>query len=236
MSSITVLGLDSALTGCSVALIARSELLAERRWLGERGQAESLLPLVEETMAAAATAFTALDLIAVTVGPGAFTGLRIGLAAALGLSLGTDRPLAGVTTLEAVAAATNPEERSGRTLVVALETKRQDLYLQCFDRDLAALSEPAAVAALRFAAWVPAGKLVLAGDGAARLAGSLSGRDVAISAAAGVPEAARVARIAAFRHGTPAARRGVPLYLRAPDVSLPAASLVAPIMPAGAAG
>src|SRR5258708_34246540 len=115
MSSITVLGLDSALTGCSVALIARGELLAERRRLGERGQAESLLPLVEETMAAATTAFTALDLIAVTVGPGAFTGLRIGLASAPGLSLATDPPLAGVPPLESVAAATHPDEPVRRT-------------------------------------------------------------------------------------------------------------------------
>ena len=132
MSSMTVLGLDSAMTGCSVALIERGRLKAERSRPDERGQAEILLPMVEETMAAAESGFEALDLIAVTVGPGAFTGLRIGLAAARGLALAANRPVAGVTTLEAVAAATEAGERRGRTLVVALETKRRDLYLQRF--------------------------------------------------------------------------------------------------------
>ena len=220
MSSMTVLGLDSAMTGCSVALIERGRLKAERSRPDERGQAEILLPMVEETMAAAESGFEALDLIAVTVGPGAFTGLRIGLAAARGLALAANRPVAGVTTLEAVAAATEAGERRGRTLVVALETKRRDLYLQRFADAFEADGEARAVEPAEFASWAPAGALLLAGDGAPRLAESLAGRDLAISAARR-PEARLVAAIAAGRHGTKRALAPEPLYLRPPDVSLP---------------
>jgi tRNA threonylcarbamoyladenosine biosynthesis protein TsaB len=221
MSSMLVLGLDSAMTGCSVALVLDGRLKAERRSAEERGQAAILLPLIEETMAAAEASFEALDLIAVTVGPGGFTGLRIGLAAAHGIAIGAARPVAGVTTLEAVAAATTAAERAGRTLVVALETKRRDLYLQAFGPALEPLVEPEAVEPEGFAAALPEGPLLLAGDGAARLAQALAGADVRLSGAPGIPDAAAVARIAGGRHGTAAARAGTPLYLRAPDVTLP---------------
>ncbi|MBI1779241.1 MAG: tRNA (adenosine(37)-N6)-threonylcarbamoyltransferase complex dimerization subunit type 1 TsaB [Proteobacteria bacterium] len=224
MSSITVLGLDSALSGCSVALVAAGQLKAERHQAGERGQAECLLPMIEATMAAATIGFPALDLIAVTIGPGAFTGLRIGLAAAHGLALGAKRPVAGVTTLEAVAAATEAALRRGRTLVVALETKRRDLYLQAFTPALQPLTEPQAVAPERFEAWAPSGPLLIAGDGADRLAASLRGRAFSIAEGVRLPEAALVARIAALRHGSDAARPGTPLYLHAPDVTMPTAA------------
>ncbi|MBM3550144.1 MAG: tRNA (adenosine(37)-N6)-threonylcarbamoyltransferase complex dimerization subunit type 1 TsaB [Alphaproteobacteria bacterium] len=213
-----VLAIDAALAACSAAVLVDGEIVAERFEAMARGHAERLLPMVRETMSAAGLGFESVGLIAVTIGPGHFTGLRVGLAAAQGLSLASNRPLAGVTTLEAVAAAASADG----PLTVALESKRADLYLQLFANG-EALSEPLAMLPDQLAtfAW-PEGEIALAGDGAARLA--------PILAAAGrnsrrlgpdVPNAATVARIAAARHTTAAARSAEPLYLRPPDVTFP---------------
>jgi len=215
-----VLAIDSALAACSVAVLAEGRITAERREAMTRGHAERLLPMVREIMAEAGLAFDALDLIAVTVGPGHFTGLRVGLAAAQGIALATDRPLAGVTTLEAVAAATPIVDEP---LVVALESKRADLYLQVFGGGRP-LSVPMAMTPEDAVKALPPGPLALAGDGATRLMPVLTaaGRSVRRIGPDG-PDAATVARIAASRHGTAAALPPLPLYLRPPDVTLPKA-------------
>jgi tRNA threonylcarbamoyladenosine biosynthesis protein TsaB len=213
-----VLAIDAALAACSAAVLVDGRIAAERFEAMARGHAERLLPMVREVISASGLGFAALDLIAVSVGPGHFTGLRVGLAAAQGLSLALDRPLAGVTTLEAVAAAAG---ESG-PLAVALESKRADLYLQLFVGGRA-LSEPAAMLPDRLLEldW-PKDGIALAGDGAARLAPVLdaAGRQWRRVRPDG-PDAATIARIAAGRHGTEAVRAAEPLYLRPPDVTLP---------------
>jgi tRNA threonylcarbamoyladenosine biosynthesis protein TsaB len=98
-----VLGLDSALTACSAALWQDGEILARRMEVMPRGQSEALMPMAVAVMGEADLAFEELDRLGVTVGPGSFTGLRIGLAAARGMAVALRLPLVGVTTLEAVA-------------------------------------------------------------------------------------------------------------------------------------
>jgi tRNA threonylcarbamoyladenosine biosynthesis protein TsaB len=212
-----VLAIDAALAACSVAVLAEGEIAAHRFEAMARGHAERLLPMVRDVMAAAGLGFEALELIAVTIGPGHFTGLRVGLAAAQGLSLALDRPLAGVTTLEAVAAAAGEDG----PLAVALESKRVDLYLQVFSgsRAVTEATSQTAEQLLQFP-WPP-GVIAIAGDGAPRLAPILAaaGRRSRVIGPEG-PDAATVAHLAARRHGTPAARAAEPLYLRQPDVTL----------------
>ncbi len=217
-----VLAIDAALAACSAAVLVDGGVVAHRLEAMARGHAERLLPMVRETMAKAGLGFDALDLIAVTVGPGHFTGLRVGLAAAQGLALAVGRPLAGVTTLEAIAAAAP----AGATpLVVALESKRADLYLQVFVGGRP-FGVPAALTPEAFAATkLPPGALALAGDGAARLEPVLAAAGRTIRRVGpDAPDAATVARLAAGRHGTSAALAAAPLYLRPPDVTLPTAS------------
>jgi tRNA threonylcarbamoyladenosine biosynthesis protein TsaB len=219
---VSALALDSAGQGCSAAVVADGRLLARRFAAMERGQAEALLPMVSEVLAEAGRPLASLDLIAVTIGPGAFTGLRIGLAAARGLALASGLPLFGITSFEAVAAQVAPGERAGRTLVVALDSKRAEIYLQSFGAAGEPLGEGALAAAADWPKAVPEGPLVLAGDAAARLAGALAGRDVALAAGPGLADAADVARLAAaaWRPGLrPPPPR--PLYLRAPDTTAP---------------
>ncbi|MEE8393963.1 MAG: tRNA (adenosine(37)-N6)-threonylcarbamoyltransferase complex dimerization subunit type 1 TsaB [Rhodospirillales bacterium] len=218
-----VLALDTAMTACSSALWRDGEVCARRFEMMERGQSEALIPMVREVMDEAGCGFPDIDLLAVTVGPGAFTGLRIGLSAARGMALACGLPCLGVTTLEAVANGVERDERAARTLLVALDSKRDDVYAQAFDENLAALGQPSALAADGLGAMALSGPLLVAGNAAEKAAEALSrsGFEVAISAASGVPDAAVAAAIAAVRW-----RPGdelsppEPLYLRPPDVTV----------------
>ncbi len=182
--------------------------------------------MIQEVMSEAALDFAALDAIAVTLGPGGFTGVRIGLATARALALASGRPLVGQSSFATVAAAVPDVERQGRQLAVLLDAKRSDLYLQVFGPDLAPLGGPACVAPADLNRRLPPGRLVLAGDAVAQglsgLAESLNDRFL-ISEAPGHADAAVLAELAA---GLPLPEPGAPLprplYLRPPDVTRPA--------------
>lgn len=216
-----VLGLDSATGACSAAWWRQGRIVARRFAVMARGQSETLMTMAAAVAAEAEPAakypFDRLDLIAVTVGPGAFTGLRIGLAAAQGLTLATGAALVGVTTLEAVAAGLAPERRT-RHLAVALETKRLDIYWQVFNPALEPLTEPAAATAGAIrTALAGYGGVTLFGDAAERI--DTDGLDVTRADGPGLPDAAEVAALAAAR-GLGKGRPAVPLYLRPPDVTM----------------
>lgn len=176
------------------------------------------MPMIVETMAEAGVAWDDLSLIGVTVGPGTFTGIRIGLAAARGMALAGPIALAGVGTLEAIAFGVPAASRRGRTVLAAVDSKREDLFFQAFDESLTPLSEPfsASPSAIpgRFA-----GPLLVAGDAAPLVLPSLS--DAVAAAEPCFPDARVVAELALLRHQQGRALAAVPLYLRAPDVTLP---------------
>jgi tRNA threonylcarbamoyladenosine biosynthesis protein TsaB len=222
-----VLALDAAGCACSVAVAAGDALLASARHEAMHGQAERLMPLVNCTMRTAGLAAAALDLIAVTVGPGSFTGIRAGLAAARGIALGIGKSLLGVTGFEAVAARpTLFAADADCVLLVALESRREDLYAQLFDRRRRPWGEPIAVMPARLARTVSAvaGEvpLLIAGDAAARAAQALS-RHFSVSIVAdSAPDAAGVWQAALSRWREGAREDGArPLYLRPPGVTLP---------------
>ena len=199
-----ILSLDTALAACSAALWRDGAVAAGRFTPMDRGQSEALMPMVLDVLTEAGTGFADIDLVAVTIGPGAFTGLRIGLAAARGLALAAGLPCMGVSTLEAVAAGVVAAERNAGSVLVVLETKRADVYAQSFDGDLNSLDAPRAVIpeglidtlSLGVAEGHPVapGPLVVAGDAAPRVAAVLgdAGVAVSLSAAPGLPDAAVV--------------------------------------------
>lgn len=216
-----VLGLDSAGGQCAVAVLDDERVASARAEAMTRGQAERLMPLIAETLGAAAVAPAALDLIAVTTGPGSFTGIRIGLAAARGLALATGRPAVGVGVLDAYAAAVPAAARQARTLIVAVESKREEFYLQAFTAEGAALAPPAQIHPRDLAAGLPSGPLLLAGDAAARLQARLAGHDIVMASGVYAVDAVWVARLGRALADGGAIEPPRPFYLRAPDTTTP---------------
>lgn len=211
-----LLALDSASTACSAAVLVDGAVVAERFAAMDRGQAEALVPMIADVLAAAAVEATALAGVAVTVGPGAFTGVRIGLAAARGLALAAGIPCIGITTLEAVAEPALRELGAGETLVAVIESKRAELFLQAFDAALNPISEPFAESPAAAVRRLPEGNLLLAGDGAERMRAALGAR--ARMSSSGAPRAAAFAPLAARRLGAGVpALPPRPFYMRPPD-------------------
>ena len=220
-----ILALDTSMTACSVALWRDGGVDLSRRRDMERGHAEALMPMVGEVLDEAGRGAGDLDLVAVTVGPGAFTGLRIGLAAARGLALAAGLPCFGATTTETVAHSVPEAERSDATLVVALRSNRDDLYAQAFNAGLEPLAEPRALLAQDVAGLVSeSGRVVVAGDASNLVRPALAGAgfDVVVSGASGTPDAAVLAAIAArrWRPGESPASPS-PLYLKPPAATAP---------------
>ncbi len=208
-----ILGLDTCLDACAVAVLEAGRVRAGASHPMGRGHQEAIAPLVQGVMAQAGLGFSDLDRVGVTIGPGSFTGLRVGLAFAKGLGAALSVPVVGVGTLAALA------EPLVEDLVFAvIDARRGQVYLQAFARGKALMApdvlhvETAAARVAELSAGRPA---VLAGSGAALLAGLMPGARL-IAAPACDPAA--VARLAAAQL-SPAAPR--PLYLRAPDARLP---------------
>jgi len=217
-----ILAFDCAGAVCSAALWREGRILARRARASLHGQAEILLPMIEAAMDAAELGYGDLAAVATTIGPGSFTGLRAGLAAARGLALATGLPAVGIDRFAAAARMTNADERDGRSVLAAIDSRRDEIFVQAFDQRLAALGEPAVLTPRDAAAAAPPGALLIAGDAAAAVRDALqaSDRDAAISVGAGPTDVAAVAALAAeelARGGTLAPLR--PLYLRPPDTT-----------------
>lgn len=220
-TAMNVLSLDSATEACSAAVLCDGVLVAHRFERMHRGHAEILMLLVQDVMQQAGLTFDKLDLIATTVGPGGFTGLRIGLASARGLALAAGIPIVGVTTLEAVAKANLSTESP---LLIALDSKRADLYMQLFDANGAPLTEPSAMLPAEIGPALPAGAIAVGGNAADRVLEAFAERAPPLRRKTGssLPDAAIVAQIGAERHArTPSNESPRPLYLRPPDAQKP---------------
>jgi len=128
-----VLAIDTALEACSAAILDtdRKDGLTSRSLPMMRGHAEALVPLIAAVMSEADVEFTGLDRIAVTVGPGSFTGLRVGVAAARGIALATGKPAVGLTTLAALAAPFFEADES-LPLLAAIDARHERVYMQLF--------------------------------------------------------------------------------------------------------
>jgi len=210
-----VLALDTCLDACSVAVCDDGATLAVATQVMARGHQERLAPMVQQTIAAAGVSFDALGLVAVTVGPGSFTGLRVGLAFAKGLALALDIGCVGVGTLAALAAS---EAETG-FVAAAVDARRGQVYLQVFIDGRAVMAPDALepdVAAARLAELWTGGPAMLAGSGAPMLQAVIPSARISTITA---PDAAAVARIALRQRPPYPPPR--PLYLRAPDAKLP---------------
>ena len=242
----TLLAIETATAACSVAVWRDGEEFSIFNVV-DRAHAECLMPMLDAVMVQAGLPFAGIDAIAVTIGPGAFTSLRIGLAAARGVALALAKPCIGVTSLEAVAAAARAfaaAEQEQPDVLVALDSKRGDLYAQPFAAHGEPLSHPAIVAADDLAAHLIAARvmgdkpLAVAGDAAAIADAALAAAGYATRSidACRFPTALAVARLAAARWlaGDRPRTPTRPLYLRAAETGPPIAP-AAPIREGGTA-
>lgn len=218
-----VLGHDTAQAVCSAALLKDGRVLAARHRPMQAGHAEALAPMVVDVLAEAGLAPAALGRIGVTIGPGTFTGLRVGLAFARALGRALECPVLGVTTLAALAAGAARRRPGAGAYLAAIDARREEIYVQLFAGDLTPLTEsvllPVQALELVAAALDPTDRLIAAGTGAA-LALAALGCEGEIDADGTHPMAEDVARLAAAI-ADPADAPARPLYLRAPDAKLP---------------
>jgi len=213
-----VLAIDTALAACAAAVLdtAYGGILASESLPMIRGHAEALIPLVARVMQQSDMTFRDLDRIAVTTGPGSFTGLRVGLAAARGFGVATGLPVVGMSTLS-VYAAPHLTADSQTPVVAAIDARHQHVYLQVFGPAgqtviaprLAPLREAIRAASEAPSCLVGSAARAVA-DGLAKFAPVPPSVD-----ARGAPDIAWVAQIGAV---TPEPKSPpAPLYLRAPD-------------------
>jgi tRNA threonylcarbamoyladenosine biosynthesis protein TsaB len=214
-----ILAIDTALDACSATLFDTEidrPLAVESHDIG-RGHAEALLPLVERVMATAGLGFEAVDRIAATVGPGSFTGLRVGLAAARAFALTCGKPAVGITTF---AAFTAPyiTANDAVPVIAAIDAKHGNLYLQMVGAGGRMLVAPR-VCNLRDAIrTVALGPARIVGSGAAMLAAHWPSAMVQAPLVVDprpAPDVTWVARLGGA--ADPARAKPKPLYLRQPD-------------------
>ena len=209
-----LLAVDTALGACSVAVLDGDQILAHRFEEMARGHAEALAPMVEAAMQKAGLNFAELDRLAVTTGPGTFTGQRVGLAFMRGLKVALKKPLIGVTTLEAMAFATGAERAAA-----IHDAKRDEAYLLLWDKGEVVLPPTVMPLQEALARLRGFGPCRLCGTGAPSVKEAL-GEEFPVSEIH-QPDALWVGKLAMTRPAsdTPPA----PLYLRAPDAKLPGA-------------
>jgi tRNA threonylcarbamoyladenosine biosynthesis protein TsaB len=213
-----VLAIDTALEACSVAILdtERTDLRIHESLAMQRGHAEALMPLVARVLDSARLDFAAVDRIAVTTGPGSFTGLRVGIAAARGIALAAGKPAIGLSTLAAFAAPFIADDDS-LPVVVAIDARHDHVYLQVFGPDGRTLVTPR-ITPLREA-------LRVSTSGAPRITGNAANKLAALWPSGehpptsieqrGAPDIEWVARLGAAATDTVTPPK--PLYLRAPD-------------------
>jgi tRNA threonylcarbamoyladenosine biosynthesis protein TsaB len=218
-----ILALDSSAALCAAAVMSGGRIVAAKAEDMTRGQAERLMPLAREVMEDAGVAPADLSAVAVCIGPGNFTGVRIGVGAARGLALALGRPAIGIGRLDALAA--EALEAGEGPVAVAVATRRNEICAQAFAPGAhgpVALTEPMSgmpevVAAAMAAALVDTPPRLTAGAAAEALAapfGAKAGR------LAQSPSPGTIARLAALALASGRSHaRPAPIYLRAADAA-----------------
>lgn len=197
----TVLGIETATSVCGAAVWDGGGLAALEEVDEQRVHAERLLPLVDAALRKAGRAVSSLDAIAVSIGPGSFTGLRIGLSIAKGLVLASGVPLVAVPTLEALASRAARARKAHGFILAALDARRDEVYCQLFEaagEGIVPLWEPRDLAVDRAAAELGDRRVLVTGNGRAKLMAHAAGRAVRIEevdAATGSCSAADIARM-----------------------------------------
>lgn len=221
-----VLAMDSAVNSCGVCVYdaKQGDAVAKAMEPMSRGQAEALIPLVEGVVNQAGIEFRDIDLIATTIGPGTFSGLRVGLSAAKSYSLALNVPAVGVSTLDLLAQNYFKQKGGNVDLGVLIESKRQDFYFQLFNSSQEAIVDPIALSDEDIIQHLKQKPSHIIGDGCKRFLSGSKDKTSKIEYIDGFdfPDPQMLAEMALnkFRCGE-AGGNLKPLYLRGADVSAP---------------
>ena len=220
------LAIETSADVCAAALVRDGVCLAAHRVEMTRGHAEALVPIVRDLATTAEIILTDLDLVGVTKGPGSFTGLRTGIAAARGFALAADAAAVGVSSLEAVARGAVRTYQPAGPLLCVLETRREDFFTQLFNAAGDAQAAPAVLDKGEILAMIADLSPFIAGNAVERLLAeseAISGTFQRIPGD-GCPDPVDIADLAeAIQNKVGLVSDTLsPLYLRAPEAKLPA--------------
>ncbi|MBL0339333.1 MAG: tRNA (adenosine(37)-N6)-threonylcarbamoyltransferase complex dimerization subunit type 1 TsaB [Rhodospirillaceae bacterium] len=211
----TILAIESGGSHCSVCLW-QSGSQAMRMQETTQGAVGSIIPLIELLLCEAKISLKQLDQIAVSVGPGSYTGLRIGLAAAQGLGFSLGIPVFGVCSFLALASAAATEMSDNRAILVLLDGKRQDVFARFYTHQAKPLTLPLVIMPEEIETLIGHKAAIIIGDGTAKTPAHIS----SLINNSYQPHAKYVAQLAAYqlRQKQPGLD-ALPIYLKTPDVS-----------------
>lgn len=213
-----VLAIDTALGACSACILdaGATTPLAAETLIMERGHAEALMPLVGRVAEAVPGAFESIDRVAVTIGPGSFTGMRVGISAARAIGLAADVPVVGVTTLSALLA---PLVAAGdrRLIAAAIDARHGAVYFQAVAPGGRSIVAPSHISIREAVRYLGSGPVALTGSAASLVAAEAMQAGVSVSSALAedAPDIRFVARLGMA--ADPGQALPKPFYLRAPD-------------------
>lgn len=222
-----VLAFDTSCNACSICLWQDGAVMVQKSELMERGQAELLIPEIDIMLKDNGLVFKDIDLIAVTKGPGSFTGIRASLATARALSLASNVPVIGVSTLQVFAEQAKAYVKTEQ-LIIAQESKRADLYYQVFDNDRKAKSAEKSASPAEIIALAGDLETVIFGDASKHFEFELPANVKLVSETAIIPKPEIIAELAYAEFGknkdkisaNPKDFYPNPIYIRPPDVSI----------------
>lgn len=218
-----ILAIDTTLGACSAAIVVDDQVVARNKELRARGHVERLLPMIEDVRLQAEIVLSELDFIAVTVGPGTFAGVRVGLSAAKALGLALDKPLIPITSIEALVYefCCNNTDFEGH-LTVSIDARRNEFYMQDFNITggmFEPINNPQAQAFDVAAKHLEENTVTIIGSGAKLLLDS-TGHELGNFQS---PNAEYVGKLGFKKISDAVSCHDIsPLYLRAPDAIKPA--------------
>lgn len=218
----TLLAIDTSASLCAAGIYDGATELGRAVIDIGKGHAEKLMAVIDEALGAAGKTYRDLDRIAVAIGPGSFTGIRVGVATARGLALALKIPAIGVTNLEAVAAQARPAH-PGRALLCAFASARGDIQAALYDPLGNLVYDPAVIELGEALKLARDNDAIVVGSALPQLAASMPG--LASAGVAVTADIAIFARLASAK--APPFEKPVPLYLREPDAK-PQAGFVLP--------
>ncbi len=218
MTAPLILACDTTQGACSVAAY-RGGVLAEDLMAMRKGHAEALIPMIERVMADAKLAMRDIDRLAVTHGPGTFTGTRVGLSAMRGLALALDKPLKAYGSLHVMALAAVHDG----PVLVGVDARRDIFYAQGFDASRTPFGAAQALAGEAALALMGAARFGVLGSSAPALRdlAAAQGGEAHVLDAPDWPQAAYLAALASADPDWDKPPLPSPLYLRPPDATLP---------------